>query len=210
MRQLSVRKLLGVANRFRCGADGAGRYNPMGRLLDERGANTRHKSKFGACRVRQLVGEDCYAGALAAESSSARRLVLGLVQAGAGVRIMKYIIAIVTVVVGMTGLCRADDAATQQQAMLYEEDQATPNGTRFAGSAEWRTEWPAPGTAQQPEVVLRAKIEIPEQKVQVRMSLRRIDNKQLPASHTFEIVFTLPRLSPWRHLQYSGPLDEAR
>jgi hypothetical protein len=49
----------------------------------------------------------------------------------------------------------------------------------------------APGTAQQPEVILRAKIEIPEQKLQVSMSLRRNDNKQLPASHTFEIVFTL-------------------
>jgi hypothetical protein len=155
MRQLSIRKLLGVANRFRCGADGAGRYNPMGRqALRRESANTRHKSKFGACGVRQLVGEDCYAGALAVESSTARHLVLGLVQAGAGVRTMKYIIAIVTVVVGMTGLCRADDAATQRQAVLYEEDQAPPNGTRFAGSAEWRTEWPAPGTALQRNVQL--------------------------------------------------------
>jgi hypothetical protein len=162
-------------------------------FLDEGGANTRRKGKFGACRVRQLVGEDCYAGALAAESSTARHLVLGLVRPAQGVRTMKYIIALATVVVSMTGLCRADEAATHRQAVLYEEDQATPNGTRFAGSVEWRTERPAPGTPRQPEVVLRAKIEIPEQKVQVRLSLRRNDNKQLPASHTFEIVFTLPQ-----------------
>jgi hypothetical protein len=138
------------------------------------------REQCGACRVRQL--EARIAGAPAAESSTACHLVLGLVQAGAGVRTMKYIVAIVTVVAGMTGRCRADDAATQRKAVLYEEDQAA-NGAQFVGSAEWRTERPAAGTAQQPEVVLRAKNEIPEQKVQVHMSLRRNDNKQIPASH---------------------------
>jgi hypothetical protein len=76
--------------------------------------------------------------------------------------------------------------------VLYEEDQSNPNGTQFVGTAVWRTERVAPGPGQQPDVVVRAEIEIPEQKVQVRMSLRRNDDKQLPASHTVEIVFTLP------------------
>jgi hypothetical protein len=39
---------------------------------------------------------------------------------------------------------------------------------------------------------VQAEIEIPEQKVSARWSLRRNDDKQLPASHTVEIVFTLP------------------
>jgi hypothetical protein len=85
-----------------------------------------------------------------------------------------------------------EGALLAQKVVLYEEDQANPNGTQFVGSAVWRTERVAPGPGQQPDVVVRAEIEIPEQKVQVRMSLRRNDDKQLPASHTVEIVFTLP------------------
>jgi hypothetical protein len=86
----------------------------------------------------------------------------------------------------------SEGALLAQKVVLYEEDQANPNGTQFIGSAVWRTERVAPGPGQQPDVVVRAEIEIPEQKVQVRMSLRRNDDKQLPASHTVEIVFTLP------------------
>jgi hypothetical protein len=85
-----------------------------------------------------------------------------------------------------------EGALLAQKVVLYEEDQTNPNGTQFIGSAVWRTERVAPGPGQQPDVVVRAEIEIPEQKVQVRMSLRRNDDKQLPASHTVEIVFTLP------------------
>jgi hypothetical protein len=86
----------------------------------------------------------------------------------------------------------SEGALLAQKVVLYEEDQANPNGTQFIGTAVWRTERVAPGPGQQPDVVVRAEIEIPEQKVQVRMSLRRNDDKQLPASHTVEIVFTLP------------------
>jgi hypothetical protein len=86
----------------------------------------------------------------------------------------------------------SEGAVLAQKVVLYEEDQTNPNGTQFVGTAVWRTERVAPGPGQQPDVVVRAEIEIPEQKVQVRLSLRRNDDKQLPASHTVEIVFTLP------------------
>jgi hypothetical protein len=59
----------------------------------------------------------------------------------------------------------------------------------------WRTEavWRvAPGPGKKPDFVVRAHIEIPEQKVTVRLSLWRNDDKQLPASHIVEILFTLP------------------
>jgi hypothetical protein len=82
-------------------------------------------------------------------------------------------------------------AAHAQKVVLYEESQRDPNGTQFVGSAVWRTERLAPGPGQQPDVIVRAEIEIPEQKVEMRMSLRRNDDKQLPASHKVEIVFTL-------------------
>ena len=86
----------------------------------------------------------------------------------------------------------SEGALLAQKVVLYEEDQTNPNGTQFIGSAVWRTERVAPGPGQKPDVVVRAEVEIPEQKVSVRLSLRRNDDKQLPASHTVEIVFTLP------------------
>jgi hypothetical protein len=86
----------------------------------------------------------------------------------------------------------SEGALLAQKVVLYEEDQTNPNGTQFIGSAAWRTERVAPGPGQKPDVVVRAEIEIPEQKVSMRLSLRRNDDKQLPASHTVEIVFTLP------------------
>ncbi len=86
----------------------------------------------------------------------------------------------------------SEGAVVAQKVVLYEEDQTNPNGTQFVGSAVWRTERVAPGPGQKPDVVVRAEVEIPEQKVSMRLSLRRNDDKQLPASHTVEIVFTLP------------------
>jgi hypothetical protein len=79
-----------------------------------------------------------------------------------------------------------------QKVVLYEEDPSNPNGTQYIGSAIWRTELEPPAPGQKREVTIHGQIEIPEQKVSMRLSLRRNDDKQLPASHTVEIVFTLP------------------
>ena len=85
-----------------------------------------------------------------------------------------------------------DGAMVAQKVVLYEEDQANPSGKQFVGSAVWRTDRVPPGPGQRPEVAVRADIEIPEQKIAIRWSLRRNDDKSLPASHTVEIMFTLP------------------
>jgi len=85
-----------------------------------------------------------------------------------------------------------EGALATQKVVLYEEDPANPNGTQFGGAAIWRTERVAPAPGQKPDIVIRGEIEIPEQKMSVRLSVRRNDDKQLPASHTVEIVFTLP------------------
>ncbi len=91
-----------------------------------------------------------------------------------------------------SALGSSEGALATQKVVLYEEDPANPNGTQFGGAAIWRTERVAPGPGQKPDVVIRGEIEIPEQKISVRLSLRRNDDKQLPASHTVEIMFTLP------------------
>jgi hypothetical protein len=85
-----------------------------------------------------------------------------------------------------------ESTTAAQRVVLYEEDPTNPNGTQFVGTAIWRTERVPPAPGQKPDVFIRGDIEIPEQKVSVRLTLHRNEDKQLPASHTVEIVFTLP------------------
>ena len=79
-----------------------------------------------------------------------------------------------------------------QKVMLYEEDAAEPAGRSFGGSADWRTESISPGAGQSPTLALRADIEIPDQHIGVRWTLRSNDDAAMPASHTMEIMFSLP------------------
>jgi hypothetical protein len=107
---------------------------------------------------------------------------------------MKWTVAIVAVVVGVTGVCRADDAATQGKALLYEEDQANPAGTPlagrvpFVGSVVWTDSVAA---ARDETPIVQANIEVPARGMTARLILRRNDDKSLHASHTIELVFNL-------------------
>ncbi len=83
-------------------------------------------------------------------------------------------------------------ALVAQKVVLYEEDENNPAGKRFEGTAAWRTEMSAPSPGQPAEMVVRAEVEIPDLKTTLRWSLRRNTDKQLPASHTVEVMFTLP------------------
>jgi hypothetical protein len=83
-------------------------------------------------------------------------------------------------------------ASVAQKVVLYEEDPADPQGKRFVGSAIWRTETVTPGPGQPPELAIRADVEVPERKLAMTWSLRRNTDKNLPATHTVEIMFKLP------------------
>ncbi|NVO13051.1 MAG: hypothetical protein HXX10_03345 [Rhodoplanes sp.] len=85
-----------------------------------------------------------------------------------------------------------DAPAVAQRVVLYEEDPADPGGKRSVGTAVWRTETIVAAPGQAPDMVVRADIEIPERNTSVRWSLRRNSDRSLPASHTIEIMFTLP------------------
>jgi hypothetical protein len=82
--------------------------------------------------------------------------------------------------------------AVAQRVVLYEEDANNPDGKRYIGSVVWRTETVSPGAGQAPEPVIRADVEVPERKIAMTFSLRRNTDKNLPASHTIEIMFNLP------------------
>ena len=86
----------------------------------------------------------------------------------------------------------APAASVAQKVVLYEEDANDPKGKRYVGSAIWRTETVSPGSGLPPELAVRADVEIPERHMRMTYSLRRNADKALPASHTIEIIFTLP------------------
>jgi len=86
----------------------------------------------------------------------------------------------------------APAAAVAQKVVLYDEDPNDTAGKRYVGSALWRTETVSPGPGLAPELAIRADVEIPERRARMTWSLRRNTDKALPASHTIEIMFTLP------------------
>lgn len=86
----------------------------------------------------------------------------------------------------------APAAAVAQKVVLYDEDPNDQQGKRYVGSAIWRTETVSPGPGLAPELAVRADIEIPERRLRMTWSLRRNTDKALPASHTIEVMFTLP------------------
>jgi hypothetical protein len=83
-------------------------------------------------------------------------------------------------------------APVAQKVVLYEEDPNDQAGKRYVGTAVWRLESVPPAAGKPPDLAIRADIEIPEQNISARWSLRRNDDKTLPASHTVEVMFTLP------------------
>jgi hypothetical protein len=86
----------------------------------------------------------------------------------------------------------APAASVAQKVVLYDEDPSDPQGKRYVGSALWRTETVSPGPGLAPELAIRADVEIPERRLRMTWSLRRNTDKALPASHTIEVMFTLP------------------
>ena len=79
-----------------------------------------------------------------------------------------------------------------QRVVLYEEEPDDPQGRRFIGTVIWRTEMRPATPGRPPELAVRGDIDVPERNMSVTLSLRRNTDQSLPASHTIEIVFTLP------------------
>lgn len=88
-------------------------------------------------------------------------------------------------------------AAVGQRVVLYEEDPAEPAGKRYVGSAVWRTETVPGSASQNPELAVRADVEIPERRITMTVTMRRNNDQNLPASHTIEIMFNLPADFPF-------------
>src|SRR5260221_9380411 len=84
-------------------------------------------------------------------------------------------------------------APVAQRVVLYDEDPSDPKGKQYVGSVIWRTEQvKATAAGQQPDIAVRADIDIPDRKFKMTMSFRRNTDTALPASHTAELTFILP------------------
>jgi len=84
-------------------------------------------------------------------------------------------------------------APVAQRVVLYDEDPADPKGKQYVGSVIWRTEQIKAAAGQQPDIAVRADIDIPDRKFKMTMSFRRNTDTSLPASHTAELTFILPQ-----------------
>jgi len=80
---------------------------------------------------------------------------------------------------------------TAQRAVLYEDDPSN-HGKQYVGWVTWSLETVKPYGNQSAGTAVRADIEIPDLKFKMTMSLRRNTDASLPASHTAELLFTLP------------------
>lgn len=76
-----------------------------------------------------------------------------------------------------------------QKAILFEEDPKNPQGERSVGRAVWHTEMKTLPPSTVPDMRARADILIPTRGLQIRWTLVRNTDANLPASHTIEIMF---------------------
>lgn len=79
-----------------------------------------------------------------------------------------------------------------QRIVLYEEDASDPDGKSYVGSVEWRNEPVKVTGKEQPDIAVRADVNVPDRKLKMTMLFRRNTDARLPASHTFELTFRLP------------------
>lgn len=79
------------------------------------------------------------------------------------------------------------------RAQLLEE---SPDGSApqtFEGTVAWKTESVNAGPGLPPDIGIRADILIPERQIATSFVLRRNTDQTLPASHTIEVGFKLPK-----------------
>ena len=102
-----------------------------------------------------------------------------------------------------------------QRAILYEEPIPGSPGTKLEGRVLWSfvTEPPLPGEKPIPQI--RGVIEVPDNKMSLKLSIHRNTDQALPASHIVELNFTLPASFPGRSIDMTPGLiakqtEEAR
>lgn len=79
-----------------------------------------------------------------------------------------------------------------QKAVFYEEKTGTEQGTADQGAVVWSVVQDSPGLDQPSEPAIRGEVNITNNGVKVRITIKRNVDKTLPASHIVEMLFTTP------------------
>lgn len=89
------------------------------------------------------------------------------------------------------GVPAQPEIAVAQRAILYEENQQTPQvPNAIAGRVVWRIESVPAGQGQLTETAIRGDVDLPEAGLQLAFTLRRNTDATLPASHLLQLTFT--------------------
>ncbi len=85
-------------------------------------------------------------------------------------------------------------AAVAQTAYIAEENIEAKNGVEtFRGKVTWRIDTQALSEGGPPEKIIRGLVEIPERNLKMLLTIRRNADPALPASHTIELLFDVPK-----------------
>jgi hypothetical protein len=91
----------------------------------------------------------------------------------------------------------SDEGTGPERAVLYEEDPAEPKGQKFLGSVAWSARREKPGgnpirANAKSEMMLHAKVVMPNHGLSLELAIRLNDDKSLPATHVVDLFFELP------------------
>jgi hypothetical protein len=89
---------------------------------------------------------------------------------------------------------QVQSASVAQTAYLVEENIDAQKGVEtFRGKIAWRIDTQAGTEGGAPEKIVRGLVEIPERNLKMLMTIRRNADPALPASHTIELLFDVPK-----------------
>ncbi|MEC5322778.1 hypothetical protein [Aurantimonas sp. A3-2-R12] len=85
-----------------------------------------------------------------------------------------------------------NEQSRPQDLLFYQERTETLPGTQESGDVVWSVVNESPAEGQPSEPAIRAEAQIPDENLEMIMTIRRNADSTLPASHVIELLFTTP------------------
>ncbi|MGH6800553.1 MAG: hypothetical protein ACRECZ_03890, partial [Methylocella sp.] len=101
-------------------------------------------------------------------------------------------------------------AVAHRAALLVEAPEEPSKIKTFRGTVVWRVDNVSNGPDEPLSMAVRAEIDIPEEKLQVAMTLQKNFDGTLPASHTVKLMFAVPQDSPLGNIKQISVLQMRR
>jgi hypothetical protein len=98
----------------------------------------------------------------------------------------------------------------RRAALLVEAPEEKSKVKTFLGTVVWRVDNVSNGPDEPLSSAVRAEIDIPEEKLQVAMTIQKNFDGTLPASHTVKLMFAVPQDSPVGNIKQISVLQMRR